>query len=1196
MSRVCLAGAVVLTVWMRTPATAAGADNLKDAVSQIPVSVASTEDEFWARPMASADGAPEVSRAVVLVHDAHTSESGQLNIAHIIERLLPWMDSRNVYLEAATGDASMTFLRSKVKHDLAVSVGRRYLQKGLLHGSEYANLVADVPFTLWGVEKQDLYEQSILKYRMLIRYRERAREHLDEAGRTLRLLRTRAISLGAEELQSLEIAERKIAELRRLLDEPFLPGRFKDCFDAVGPTYFMDIAGRLNRIIRDKGLSLTTAYLTEVAFQRIQEELDSYDVLVHERDREFVQRMFERMDASGENTAILIAGSSHIANLSSILKNHNVSYVCLKPAVYEPTDFRIYEDLLMSQSLSADSVPEMPFRETGAADHPLILNTVMLRPLMAQVPFDVFAGKKPLITEFGRDLGRPAESAVHSAISVILKVLQGDVMGELPVREIQPDEGTFEKFMNFLRSPFTEIYRNQDLESYLAFKQHCEDFQLLKSEKKNVAPEEVHGLVEASIRQYEGSLALAVRADRRERYVLMRLLKRWMLEPDVLKQGLAWGSFLARMAASPDLRRMITDALGQPEAPAAERPAPPAFRVNSSVDEATVKFLARNLTAGGMPLSYDAPDGYWDLPENNMSDLIDGILERQIVEYSVNIYDAATWQIALSLTGDPAYRDIIDDFTLRLVSGASGNLRQIKAAADPFRYGDEQLELAEENAFFFRIISDEYLQKDPKNNMTWHPEFPNFELLHHEDWKPITGAQAWAAVIGPLQTAYLKYGGHVPADCEEMKLPLQILPAIEAMVSPPGAIYHCPWGTHGKDPHDISNENNFSMLSGLRMLRQVLEEQGDAPRLQRVERLIQALENYFRYFAFNYEDGVFYQGGFFVEGEFIPTKIFAVDCQTWGTVVLGPEWIDGVYGEGTAYRIWKNTKRRAGFFDENGIIEGVGFTDSHRVNSVEWTAGAIEATRMAGEFYRESHPEWSKELLEDSLWMRHGIEKLKTDLEGGETAYFYASDRFFIPFGWWANRIPSLVSSAWVVMLNRGFNPFVLGGGERYTPDPNLWSAGLRKALPAEESSVAAVEPALELEFEPEFELEAETELEPEPQDPPLAWSDPAPPKIAGQDRFNRYALMIEPVSSDAQCAELLVRLVTSSGQAFELVVKPPDSGPVSRVITDSEIKAVAGGNFTLDRMEFFEVVDGRRETPASVKVRVVMDLSQGAA
>lgn len=45
--------------------------------------------------------------------------------------------------------------------------------------------------------------------------------------------------------------------------------------------------------------------------------------------------------------------------------------------------------------------------------------------------------------------------------------------------------------------------------------------------------------------------------------------------------------------------------------------------------------------------------------------------------------------------------------------------------------------------------------------------------------------------------------------------------------------------------------------------------------------------------------------------------------------------------------------------------------------------------------------------------------------------YLYASKRYFIPFGWYANPIPSTCATAWMLMVANAYNPFLPGGGLR---------------------------------------------------------------------------------------------------------------------------------------------------------------------
>ena len=49
-------------------------------------------------------------------------------------------------------------------------------------------------------------------------------------------------------------------------------------------------------------------------------------------------------------------------------------------------------------------------------------------------------------------------------------------------------------------------------------------------------------------------------------------------------------------------------------------------------------------------------------------------------------------------------------------------------------------------------------------------------------------------------------------------------------------------------------------------------------------------------------------------------------------------------------------------------------------------------------------------------------------LPENKLSFLYASKRYFSPFGWFANPLPSTTSTAWMIMLDYNFNPFTLGG------------------------------------------------------------------------------------------------------------------------------------------------------------------------
>ncbi len=441
--------------------------------------------------------------------------------------------------------------------------------------------------------------------------------------------------------------------------------------------------------------------------------------------------------------------------------------------------------------------------------------------------------------------------------------------------------------------------------------------------------------------------------------------------------------------------------------------------------ERVVLFLEQNISDTRMPLSYRASVDYWRSLDEGLGK-VETVLERALVQNSLNIYDGALWQMALMIAAPDRDRALVDSHTQRLLSGEAGDIQALRGYGPSFYYGDEETMMDSQTGYFFRMISDHYLQDDPlgENDV---PGFPNFSRVHHEDWKPVTGEQAWAVIIGPLQVAAKKYGAGIPMDCPEIKLALSILPALHAMQSPAGAFYHAPKGTYGIHPKLISNENNFSVYAALNMLEPVLRK-NDPADADLVKAMKDKLEIFFEKNAYDRQAHQFYVGGYYVDEQMVSGKLMASDCQTWAIAALGPRWIDDHFGEGESYAIWKNMIAVSGHADPGGALDGIGFNSDHAVVSVEWTCGAILAARLTADFYRRTHPEWSKILWGQAALMRQGIEKYQQELPGGQTAYLYVSQRYFIPFGWWASPIPSLSSSAWILFTDMNFNPFKLGG------------------------------------------------------------------------------------------------------------------------------------------------------------------------
>ena len=363
--------------------------------------------------------------------------------------------------------------------------------------------------------------------------------------------------------------------------------------------------------------------------------------------------------------------------------------------------------------------------------------------------------------------------------------------------------------------------------------------------------------------------------------------------------------------------------------------------------------------------------------------------ERVNTHNGANIYDAATWQIALMLghrrngqslpTGDDTY-SLVANQNLLLQQGHFGDspyptAREIRGVSSGavFIYNHEPVNDAA-RAFVFRMLPRRWLAEDPflgtayarYLNVKGLPPF-NTDYrpgtLSWTDWKPITGENAWAFFIGPLQAASLHYqvapaNGFVPLHDPALDNALRVLPTFAQMQSSLGGIYYAPAGTVANqgaelvDPSFISVENNLSVLAGLRILQQTLQTTRErqpglsAAEQQRIDQalsLCQTMEKggtiagrrsegvlaFLRQYA--WLDGEFVQGGWADKPgsnvRWQPSLTAkAVDVNTWGIAVLGAETIDKWFGFGATQALWQRVRNWGGY-GEGRTLWGVGFSN-----------------------------------------------------------------------------------------------------------------------------------------------------------------------------------------------------------------------------------------------------------------------------
>lgn len=560
-----------------------------------------------------------------------------------------------------------------------------------------------------------------------------------------------------------------------------------------------------------------------------------------------------------------------------------------------------------------------------------------------------------------------------------------------------------------------------------------------------------------------------------------------------------------------------------------------------------------------LPLSFHATADYWgkyvcNLPGNNctVQDIynpndytltpdfknyqLGGDLQTERVDVAngSDIYDTATWQIALALAGNAGLTapggkslfEILESHNKILYYGYDGNSPVVQNGANrgttkgdgTFTYNGTSI-TNPKNAYFFRMITRSWLSTDPFMDTDYKkfllpavgiPNNPDYKTgkMTWLDWKPITGENTWAFFVGPLQAAQIKYQAfpgskaYVPFDSMAVQNASDVLFAFQAMQSEIGAIYYAVKGSLGNvgsevvNPYQASVENNASTLAGLLVFKSVLQQElanepnvdkvkveklianidtmifgGNTPSGKKTEGLLSFLKNY----AWNKEKSEFYSGGLANEPNkpiWIPAPEGAVDVNTWTVSVLGQPMIDSWHGFGSAFRVWENIKKWGAFYGPDATVWGVGFSDrdgngegkdyKKGIISAEWTAGAINMVRVLITQYQQvadsdkstteekkQAREFIAKLRKDHDSMMDHIMSLRTDkypteaafdqvrpanysslipMPEDKLAFLYASSRFFIPFGWFSNPIPSTTSTAWSIMLYYNFNPFSVTG------------------------------------------------------------------------------------------------------------------------------------------------------------------------
>jgi len=456
--------------------------------------------------------------------------------------------------------------------------------------------------------------------------------------------------------------------------------------------------------------------------------------------------------------------------------------------------------------------------------------------------------------------------------------------------------------------------------------------------------------------------------------------------------------------------------------------------------------------------------------------------EELLTALGLNIYDGSVWCMAMSLLGKAdvcknylenvlvahktvQFPDIRGDAVCKGVMEWGQCTDPTSAGVCGFCYGDAASDsgrtLSINNAYFFRMISDYWAIQG-----TVDARCPDLnQLWTWNDYKPVLGENSWAQLLGPAQHAMIEHkwnAADISVTHPVFVLGVPFLQALQTMaVGSTGAIYYAPrntWYGFNKEAQNIGStfsiENQASTLAGLEALYYLIENGSGAVQSQFASykpQIMQLITGLRKILAASWSGGSAADGAYFRQGGTYDPKtqtltweqegqpLFAVDCQTWVASILGTRFVDSNFGPLAAYNLWQTVKARAGWTCPGGKFCGVGYTDatiSGQVFSGEWTFGAINwlEVMIADGGYNSTIVQ---SLQADIASMYFGLESYLYTATNQYTSVMYANQRYFIPFGWYANPLPAMSSTGWAVMVGSGYNPFNVDHG-KYTRSYNF--------------------------------------------------------------------------------------------------------------------------------------------------------------
>jgi len=98
---------------------------------------------------------------IIHIQDAHANYEAQKHLAGILEHLIVTHGLALILVEGGSRNDSLSYMRAYAPIEKRKEVAEEFLKSGKISGENYLDLTSDYPFTVYGVEKPELYDQNM---------------------------------------------------------------------------------------------------------------------------------------------------------------------------------------------------------------------------------------------------------------------------------------------------------------------------------------------------------------------------------------------------------------------------------------------------------------------------------------------------------------------------------------------------------------------------------------------------------------------------------------------------------------------------------------------------------------------------------------------------------------------------------------------------------------------------------------------------------------------------------------------------------------------------------------------------------------------------------------------------------------------------------------------------------------------------